>query len=75
MENNLLMVCVSSFAGVFFVLAFLAFAMRLIMVVFPEKKIESSPDDSAMYAAISSAYSQLYPGTRISHIEEIKNQK
>ena len=48
MDNNLLMVCVSSLAGVFFVLAFLSIAMRLIMVIFPEKKIESGPNDAPL---------------------------
>jgi hypothetical protein len=70
MENNLFMVCVSSFIGVFFVLTFLAVAMRLIIVVFPEKG-EKHRDDTPLYAAISSSYSRLHPGYKISKIEEI----
>ena len=75
MELNLAMVCVSSFVGVFFVLIFLAVAMQLIMYIFPDKKIEAGSDQAALYAAITSTYARLYPGTRISKIEEIKNQK
>ena len=75
MQVNLFMICVSSFIGVFAVLMFLAVAMQLIMYVFPEKKIETGSDDAALYAAITSAYARMYPGTRVSNIEEIKNQK
>jgi len=75
MEINLFMVCISSFVGVFFVLIFLAIAMSLIMVMFPVKEEATSDDTPPVYAAISSTYSRLYPGTKISKIEEIKNQK
>ena len=69
-EVNLFMVCISSFVGVFFVLTFLAVAMHLIVRIFPEKE-DAAPDDKPLYAAISSSYARLYPGTRISKIEEI----
>ena len=74
MEINLFMVCLSAFVGVFFVLVFLAIIMRLIMVIFPEK-MEAAPDDAPLYAAVSSVYARIYPGTRICKIEEIKNPK
>ena len=74
MENNLFMVCISSFISVFFVLTFLAIAMSLIMVIFPVKE-KAPSDETPIYAAINSTYSRLYPGTKISKIEEIKNQK
>ena len=74
MEINLFMICISSFVGVFFVLTFLAISMRLIIIIFPEKKVVL-PDDEPLYAAISSTYTQRFPGTRISKIEEIKNNK
>ena len=75
MQINLFMICVSSFVGVFCVLVFLAVAMQLIMYIFPEKKIETGSDDAVLYAAITSAYARMYPGTRVSKIEEIKNHK
>ena len=71
MQLNLLSMCIASFAAVFTVLAFLAITMRLIMIVFPVKKVAAS-DDAAMYAAITSAYTRMYPGMRISNITEEK---
>lgn len=63
----------ASFAAVFMVLMFLAVAMRLIIVIFPEKPAaDAGADEAAVYAAISSTYARLYPGTRVSNIEEIK---
>ena len=72
MESNLFLVCISSFIGVFFVLTFLAIAMSLIMVMFPVKE-DALPDDTPVYAAISSTYARLFPGTKITNIEEINN--
>ena len=74
METNLLMICTSSFIGVFCVLVFLAVAMEVITRVFPEKIVKAGADDAAIYAGITSTYSRLYPGKRIRNIEEIKNQ-
>ena len=71
MQLNLLSMCISSFAAVFTVLTFLAVAMRLIMVIFPEKQIETA-DDAAIYAAVTSTYSRLYPGMKVTNIKEIK---
>ncbi len=72
------MICASSFIGVFIVLIFLALAMELITRVFPHKvaaiSASTGADDAAIFAAITSTYARLYPGTRISNIEEIKNQ-
>ena len=72
MELNLLTICVSSFIGVFCVLVFLAVAMEVITRLFPEKI--AGADDAAVFAAITTTYARLYPGTRIGNIEEIKNQ-
>ncbi len=74
MELNLLTICVSSFIGVFCVLVFLAIAMEVITRLFPEKIAGAGADDAAVFAAITTTYARLYPGTRISNIEEIKNQ-
>lgn len=72
MESSLFSMCMASFAAVFLVLTFLAVAMRLIIVMFPEKQEDAGTDDAAVFAAISSTYARLYPGTRVSNIEEIK---
>jgi hypothetical protein len=71
MQLNLLSMCISSFLAVFTVLTFLAVAMRLIMIIFPEKQIEAA-DDAAVYAAVTSTYSRLYPGMKVTNIKEIK---
>ena len=72
MEESLLLMCVSSFIAVFTVLSFLAIAMRVIITLFPEKKVEAAQDDVPIFAAINSVYAKLYPGVRITKIEEIK---
>ena len=66
------MICTSSFIGVFSVLVFLAIAMELITRIFPRKIVKTGADDAAIYAAITSTYSRLYPGMRINNIEEKK---
>ena len=68
-------ICISSFIGVFLVLVFLAVTMEVITRIFPEKIASAGADDTAVFAGITSTYARLYPGTRISNIEEIKNQK
>lgn len=76
MDTKLLWICVSSFVGVFGVLTFLAITMHMITLIFPEKKKiiakAAGSDDAVVYAAISSTYARLYPGKKISKIEEIK---
>ena len=72
MEGSLLLMCTSSFTAVFTVLCFLAIAMRIIIALFPEKKLETVADDAPIFAAISSVYVKLYPGGRVTKIEEIK---
>jgi len=72
MDSSLFVKCMASFAAVFLVLAFLAAAMRLIILIFPVKKAAAGTDDAAIYAAITSTYARLYPGTRVSNIEELK---
>ena len=75
MQLNLLSMCISSFAAVFTVLVFLAVTMRLIMIVFPEKKAENGADDAGIYAAITSTYARLYPGMKITNIKEDKQRR
>ena len=77
MDLKLLWICISSFTGVFTILAFLAVTMKVITLIFPaaKKAGPAGPDDAAVYAAISSTYARLYPGTKVSKIEEIKESK
>lgn len=66
-EPNLFAVCGIAFGAVFVLLAFLALAQQLITVIFPERK---SAIDSTVVAAISSTVASLYPGHRVTKIEE-----
>ena len=66
---DLLMICVVAFAAVFVLLSVLAVLMRTIVSIFPEK---TPTGDAAVVAAISSSYQALYPGTKVSRIEEIR---
>jgi hypothetical protein len=64
---NLFAVCGIAFGAVFLLLAFLAFAMHLITLFFPERRAATDP---AMVAAISSTVAALYPGACVTRIEE-----
>ncbi|TET93470.1 MAG: hypothetical protein E3J26_06240 [Candidatus Zixiibacteriota bacterium] len=66
---DLLAICASAFVGVFLLLTVLALVMRLIIVLFPERE---SASDSAMIAAVSTVLQTVYPGTKITKVEEIK---
>jgi len=66
---DLLSVCISAFIVVFIILTVLALFMRLIIVLFPEK---SADDDQAVFAAIATTFSRIYPRTKITKIEELK---
>ena len=71
MENSLLMICLSSLAAVFTVLGILAVTMRILTTLFPGKKADEGVD-SAVLAAIHSAYAVVTPGARITSIVEKK---
>ena len=66
---NLLIVCISSFVAVLFILSFLAVVMHFLLIIFPVKPKE---DDTTIIAAITTAYNNQYPGTRITNIGEEK---
>jgi hypothetical protein len=66
---DLLTICATAFAAVFLLLAVLALVMRLIQVVFPEKEIVA---DAAIMAAVATVMQTVYPGTRITRVEEQK---
>jgi hypothetical protein len=68
-QANLLLICVSAFAAVFVLLSVLALVMKLIIVVFPSR---ASQTDTAMMAAVATVVSSIYPGTKLTNIEEIK---
>ena len=65
---DLFMICVVAFAAVFVLLAILALLMRIIVSLFPQRITESDP---ALVAAVSSTYHSLFPGTKVTRIEEI----
>jgi hypothetical protein len=66
---ELIYVCGTAFIWVFAILLLLAVAMRVIMLIFPEK--QQGPD-AAVIAALSVVLPFLYPGTKITEIEEKK---
>lgn len=67
---NLLVVCISSFAAVLFLLSFLALLMHFLLIVFPVKKQDE--EDAVLIAAITTAYNRQFPGTRITNLGEEK---
>jgi len=66
---ELVYVCISAFLAVFILLAVLAVIMRLIQVAWPAR---SGDGDAAVIAAVTSVMQNLYPGTKITKVEEIK---
>ena len=66
---NLLGICAVAFVAVFLLLSILALIMKAIIVVFPQKV---AGVDAVVVAAVSSVVSIVYPGTKITRIEEIK---
>ena len=67
-EVNLWVICVNAFVVVLVLLSLLALAMRLLTAVFPPPR---SASGAAMAVAINTAVSTLFPGARVSRIEEI----
>ena len=51
----------------FLLLSFLALAMRGLIAVFPEKAVTTDP---ALLAAVTAAVSAVYPGSKITRIED-----
>ena len=62
-------VCGAAFAVVFFTLAVLAVVMRLITALFPPQQLKT---DSAMVAAVVATMQSVYPGARVTRVEEQK---
>ena len=59
--------CILAFVAVFLLLAFLAAVMHLITVAFPQREAGLDP---AVVAAVSAAVASVYPGARVTKIEE-----
>ena len=66
-SNELLLICGVAFLMVFIILALLALSMRIIILVFPEKKAKI---DAAMIAAVTAAVQTIMPGTKVTKAEE-----
>ena len=66
-EAGLLTICGTAFLAVFVILVILAIVIRLICMVFP---LRGDSDDAALVAAIGSAAATIYPGARVTRIEE-----
>jgi hypothetical protein len=66
---ELTMICGIALLVVFLILALLAFFMRIMMLVFPEK---AAKIDSAMIAAVAATVQTVFPGTKITKLEEKK---
>jgi len=64
---SLLSVSSIAFAAVFVLLAFLAVVMQLITMVFPER---AATVDAVLVSAITSVVASVYPGARVTRIEE-----
>ena len=64
---SLLAICSIAFVAVFVLLAFLAGIMHLITAAFPQ---EEPPSDPVVVAAVSAAVATLYPGSKVTKIEE-----
>ena len=68
-DANLAVLCITAFAAVFTLLALLAGVMELIMRIFPQKLVRT---DAVYVAAITSTYNALFPGAKVTRIEESK---
>lgn len=66
---ELWLVCITAFCAVAILLSLLAGIMRLILTIFPYRE---EATDTAMIAAVASVVQSIYPGTRVTKVEEIK---
>jgi len=67
--SDILLISFSALLTVFIILSGLAVIMQLIMRFFPGKEVD---EDVTVYSAIASVHSRLFPGTKITKIEEVK---
>ena len=66
---DIVFISLSALITVFIILSGLAAIMQLIIRFFP---VREADEDIAIYSAIASVHSSLYPGTKITKIEEVK---
>ena len=69
MNTDLVVICVTAFGAVFTLLSLLAIAIRLLIMLFPKEIARGI--DPATLAAVTSAISAVYPGTKVTKIKEI----
>jgi hypothetical protein len=69
-EPNLISISISAFMAVFLLLTVLSLIIVFINKIFPHKQDES--DYETMLAVIGSSLNNLYPNSKITHIEEVK---
>ncbi|HMP74243.1 MAG TPA: hypothetical protein PKE55_13365 [Kiritimatiellia bacterium] len=74
MEINLLLVCANAFLAVMLLLSALAFLMRILITLFPEKPPAHAPEpahsvSAPLAAAIQSAVHSVLPGARVTRID------
>jgi len=68
-STDLFTICIAAFLTVFLILTVLSVTMRLIIMIFPQK---DGGFDQPVLSAISTVYQTIYPGTKITKIEEVK---
>jgi len=66
---ELWLVCLTAFCAVAALLTLLAGIMRLILTIFPYKE---EATDAVVLAAVASVVQSIYPGTRVTKVEELK---
>lgn len=64
-----LRICGAAFLSVFTILIVLALVMRLIIIIFPEKK---AGVDAEVVTALAASLQSVFPGTKITRLEEKK---
>ena len=67
--TSLVLITITAFFMVFLILAVLSLVMMLIIFIFPEKEPQT---DAATLAALTAAVQCIFPGTKISKVEEEK---
>lgn len=71
-SHQLLFICLSSLLAVFMLLTILAVTMRVLVAVFPETLEKLATSDAALLAAITTAVASIFPGMRVTKVEEEK---
>ena len=66
---DLITISIAAFSAVFVLLSLLALMMRLIIFLFPERQKTAN---AAIVAAVAATFKTLYPGTKITKIEEVQ---